>query len=123
MIKSTIHELRLHPSPFKKIEAGIKTIEMRLWDEKRRLMNVGDKIIFFKRSEEFESITCTIKMLHFFPSFMVMCETLSLERMGYEGEGLRAWLEHHDHGMSRYYSPDDENRYGVVGIEIQKDFV
>jgi len=121
MTKIITHQLRLHPSPFEKIKAGTKTIEMRLWDEKRHLMNVGDKITFFKRPEEEESITCTITALHLFPSFTAMCENLPLEQMGYEGESLKAWIENHDHGMSPYYSAEEEAQYGVVGIAIQKD--
>ena len=30
------HEMRLHDGPFKLIVAGTKTIEMRLYDEKRQ---------------------------------------------------------------------------------------
>ena len=38
------HEMRLHDVPFKKIQAGTKTIEMRLYDEKRQMIQVGDEI-------------------------------------------------------------------------------
>ncbi|WP_417150642.1 hypothetical protein [Ruminococcus sp.] len=38
--------MRLNPSPFAMIENREKTIELRLNDEKRRLINVGDEITF-----------------------------------------------------------------------------
>ena len=38
-------ELRLNPVPFQQIKQGKKTVEMRLFDEKRKLFNVGDMLI------------------------------------------------------------------------------
>jgi len=31
-----IYEMRLHNEPFQKIKSGTKTVELRLYDEKRR---------------------------------------------------------------------------------------
>lgn len=39
------HNMKLHPGPFALIAQGNKTIELRLWDEKRRLIRMGDDII------------------------------------------------------------------------------
>lgn len=36
-----MHEMRLHNEPFELIRNGSKTIEMRLYDEKRQLIKVG----------------------------------------------------------------------------------
>ena len=47
-----MHEMRLHNSPFKLIKSGTKTIEMRLNDEKRQLIKVGDSIKFIYREDE-----------------------------------------------------------------------
>lgn len=41
--------MRLHNSPFKLIKNGTKTIELRLNDEKRKLIKVGDIIRFTNR--------------------------------------------------------------------------
>ena len=43
------HEMRLHDTPFKMIQAGTKTIELRLYDEKRQQIQVGDEIEFHSR--------------------------------------------------------------------------
>ena len=40
------HNMKLNPSPFEKIRTGSKTIELRLYDEKRRAISVGDTITF-----------------------------------------------------------------------------
>ena len=43
-----LHKMKLNESPFERIKNGTKTIEFRLYDEKRRKINIGDKIEFFK---------------------------------------------------------------------------
>ena len=39
-----IHRMKLNESPFERIKNGTKTIEFRLYDEKRQQIKVGDKI-------------------------------------------------------------------------------
>ena len=42
------HQMRLKDAPFQMIWDGEKTIELRLLDEKRKLVNIGDIIEFSK---------------------------------------------------------------------------
>ena len=48
--RETSHEMKLHSSPFEMIKSGKKTIELRLYDEKRQLIKEGDIIIFTNTS-------------------------------------------------------------------------
>ena len=41
-----LHCMKLNRDPFEKIKSGSKTIEMRLFDEKRQRISVGDFIEF-----------------------------------------------------------------------------
>lgn len=41
-----IHNMKLHSTPFEMIKSGKKTFELRLYDEKRQKIKVGDEIIF-----------------------------------------------------------------------------
>ena len=41
-----IHEMNLASAPFRLMETGAKTIELRPYDEKRQAVSVGDMIIF-----------------------------------------------------------------------------
>ena len=47
-MKNMIHKMKLNESPFERIKNGTKTIEFRLYDEKRRQVKIGDKIEFSK---------------------------------------------------------------------------
>jgi len=40
------HELNLATIPFEAIKTGNKNVESRLYDEKRKLINLGDEIEF-----------------------------------------------------------------------------
>ena len=49
------HELKLQPRYYEYILGGTKDIEIRLYDEKRQKINIGDIIIFKKEPELNES--------------------------------------------------------------------
>ena len=40
--------MKLQESPFERIKSGTKTVEFRLYDEKRQQVKIGDKIEFSK---------------------------------------------------------------------------
>ena len=46
-----LHEMKLQNGPFNSIKNGKKTIELRLYDEKRQKIAIGDTIIFQKEPE------------------------------------------------------------------------
>ena len=47
---NSVHNMKLNPYPFEMIKSGQKTIELRLLDEKRQLIKVGDTIVFTNTS-------------------------------------------------------------------------
>ncbi len=51
------HSMKLLPAPFEKIESGQKTIEIRLFDEKRQELQIGDTIEFSKLPDLNEKLT------------------------------------------------------------------
>ena len=57
-----IHQMKLNNKPFNMIKNGRKNIELRLYDEKRRKLNIGDEIIF-RNLKDGETISVTI--LHY----------------------------------------------------------
>ena len=108
-----MHEMRLHNSPFKLIKSGTKTIEMRLNDEKRQLIKVGDSIKFINRVTEEEMVTL-VKGLHYYDSFDELYKYFDKVSIGYAEDE-----EANPDDMSQYYSKDDILKYGGVGIEIE----
>lgn len=107
-------ELRLNAEPFKSIKEGTKTIEMRLLDEKRKTYKIGDVLIFKKRPEEQETLKAKIINLHKFNSFADLYNNFNKIQLGYtENETAKP------EDMEFFYSKEDQQKFGVVGIEIK----
>lgn len=109
------HTLNLHAAPFAMIQSGRKTIELRLYDEKRQRISVGDTLVFAHSDDPAQTLTTRVTALHRFPDFRALYAALPLDQCGYLPEEL-ATASPED--MSVYYSAEKQAKYGVVGIEI-----
>ena len=105
--------MRLHNSPFNLIKSGTKTIELRLNDEKRSLIKIGDKIEFTNRITE-EKIVVEVINLHNYDSFFELYKHFDKVSMGYDEDE-----EEDPKDMEQYYSKEEQDKYGVLGIEIK----
>lgn len=106
--------MNLNPSPFEKMKTGQKTIELRLFDEKRQRIKEGDVITLTNTSSR-EKMLATVKKLHRFDSFEELYKTLPLLQCGYTAEDVGTA---HPSDMEQYYSAEEQKQYGVVGIEL-----
>ena len=109
------HTMQLRPEPFGKIKSGKKTIELRLYDEKRQQIQVGDTICFVNTEDETDTITAMVEHLFVFASFEELYRSLPLTKCGYEESELPAASPR---DMEQYYSKEKQGQYGVVGIQI-----
>ena len=76
------HHMKLNPEPFFKIQNGTKTIELRLYDEKRQKIKTGDRIVF-TNTETAETIEANVKDIFVFDSFDELYSALPLTECGY----------------------------------------
>lgn len=108
----SVHKLNLSKIPFEAIESGSKTIESRLYDEKRKKIAVGDTIEFTNRDNPEQTITAIVTQLHRYNSFHELFTQNDVTKFG----GDTVWqLEDQ---INKFYSADQQNTYGVVGIEF-----
>ena len=107
-------ELRLNEKPFNSIKKGTKIIEMRLLDEKRKQYKIGDILIFKKRPEEVETLKVKIINLHKVNSFKDLYDRFDKVKLGYTEDETA-----NPEDMQEFYSIEDQEKYGVVGIEIE----
>ena len=110
------HVMKLHSAPFEMIQSGRKTIELRLYDEKRRLISVGDEIEFVNSSDPTASLCCRVIALHKFASFEELYGNLPLLKCGYTEDDISVATPS---DMDIYYSKEKQKQYGVIGIEIE----
>lgn len=104
-----LHKMKLQESPFERIKNGTKTVEFRLYDEKRSKIKIGDQIEFSKLPDLQETILVDVLDLYREDKF----ETLFRKLIDDEDEIKRKTA-----AMYQYYSPEEEQQYGVLGIKI-----
>jgi ASC-1-like (ASCH) protein len=107
-----VYEMRLHPIPFELIRSGSKVIEIRLNDEKRQQLHIGDQIEFVLRPEQTDTFKAEISGLDIFNSFKDAYS--SYEPIVYGAQSQNEWKD-----MYKYYSSEDEAKYGVLGIHLR----
>ena len=105
-----LHKMKLNESPFERIKNGTKTIEFRLYDEKRKKIKVGDQIEFSKLPDLQEKILVDVLELYKEDTFEKLFRKLYTD----EEEIIRKTKS-----MYNYYLPEKEKEYGVLGIKIK----
>lgn len=107
-----LHKMKLNESPFNRIKNGTKTIEFRLFDEKRQQIKVGDKIEFSKLPDLQEKLLVDVVELYREDTF----ENLFRKLYTNEEEITRKTK-----AMYEIYSREKEQQYGILGIRIKID--
>ena len=109
-----MHAMKVQTKYYNLLKTGIKTIELRLWDEKRKLIKVGDKITFSDLSDPNDTFVAQVLVLHRFDSFDELCDTISPMQAGFSTK------EELINCLQEFYTPEAQKQYGVVGIEVKR---
>ena len=104
-----LHKMKLNPSPFERIKNGTKTIEFRLFDEKRQQIKIGDQIEFSKLPDLQEKLLVDVTELYREETFENLFKKL------YSDEEVTRKTK----AMHEIYSPEKEQQYGILGIKIK----
>lgn len=109
----TTHQLTLATEPFNAITSGNKTIESRLYDEKRQKIQIGDQIIFTNRDNPSQTAAVKVIGLLRYATFHDLFSHNDPRKFG--GESVE-WLENQ---INEFYSLHDQKQNGVIGIEFE----
>ena len=104
-----LHKMKLKESPFERIKNGTKTIEFRLYDEKRRKVKIGDEIEFSKLPDLQEKLLVEVLDIYRAETFKDLFEKIYTDKDE---------IERKTKSMYQFYSKEQEKEYGVVGIKI-----
>jgi len=108
------HEMKLQPEYFDLIKSGIKTIEVRLCDEKRKLLKLGDVVKFIKEPRKIETLMAKVVELNCFRSFKELLKVVNVKDIGFDG-----WSKEEVVKLYRkFYSSSEELKYGVLAIKL-----
>ena len=111
--KIMVHKMKLWNDSFEMIKSGYKTIEMRLNDEKRTLIRIGDTIEFTNTSTN-EVLSCVVTNLYKYSSFDELYLHHDKKSIGYLENEIA-----NPKDMLVYYSQENIDKYGVLGIEVK----
>lgn len=100
-----LHCMKLLEKPFNNIKNGTKTVEFRLYDEKRRKIKIGDKIEFTKLPELNEKIIVEVLDLYLANTFRELFE---------KSFASSEEVEKHMNSIYTIYSKEQERQYGVL---------
>lgn len=108
-----IHQMKVSAEVFKKIMNKQKTIESRLYDEKRKQINVADMIEFSCNDDASRKILTRVRNIYRYKSFEKMFSSLPIRYFGSNSKD--ELLEE----IQVFYPKEEQEEYGVIGIEIE----
>lgn len=110
-----IYEMKLQPEYFNFILNGTKRIEIRLNDEKRQLIKLGDIIEFKKEPELGESFKAKIVGLLRYNSFEEMFKDFDISVLSDKSMTKEELIN----VLEQFYTKEKQEQYGVLGIRIE----
>ena len=114
--KTIIHEMKLDKASFENLEKGTKTFELRLMDEKRQSLKLGEQIKFrLFPTLDHACMMEIIGLLHY-PDFDTLLNDVEMSWLGLDDD-KKDWQKN---VMHQIYTPEEEKEYGVLGIRLQK---
>lgn len=107
-----MHKLNVKEKYYKLLKSGVKTIELRLFDEKRRNIKIGDCIEFFNLSNEHDKFVAVVVNLYRADNFIELSDKIDCCKAGFFNKDELVLV------LEEFYSKDRQQKYGVVGIEV-----
>ena len=105
--------MNLQPKYFDFIKDGTKRIELRLYDEKRQSIQLGD-IIEFAKSDD-EKFKAEVVGLLRYNSFADLFEDFDISILADSSMTKQELLE----VLGEFYSEEKQAEFGVIGIRIK----
>lgn len=109
------HEMKLQPEYYNFILNGTKRIEIRLFDEKRQQIKLGDKIKFLKEPDLNESFNAKVIALLRYESFDEMFKDFDISILADNSMTKEELIN----VLEQFYTKEKQNQYGVLGIKIE----
>ena len=108
-----VHKMTLWDDPFNSIKSGMKTVEMRLNDEKRQSINVGDTLSFTNvKTNQVINVLVIEKVVY--KDFYELYKHYDKISIGYKEDEIADPKD-----MLMYYSQEKIDKYGALAIKIK----
>ena len=108
------HVMKLQPNYYNYILKGTKRIEIRLFDEKRRVIKIGDTIKFLKEPKLEESFNVKVIDLLRYNTFEALLKDYDISILADKSMIKEELID----DLEQYYPKEKQEQYGVLGIKI-----
>ena len=113
-----VHDLKLYKENFERLTEGLKQREYRLYDEKRRLIKVGDTIRFIKLPDQNEFLYADVTNIEVFSNWYDCYKRYFDEDFSGRYNTVEDVVE--DTYSGGYYTKEDTLKYGCCCISISR---
>jgi ASC-1-like (ASCH) protein len=110
-----MHEMKLQPEYYNYILNGTKRIEIRLNDEKRSKIKIGDTIKFLKEPDLKESFKIKVVGLYRYNSFEDLFKDFDISILSDKSMSKEELID----VLEQFYTKEKQEQYGVLGIKIE----
>lgn len=98
------------------INNGTKKIEIRLNDEKRKNIKIGDEIVFEDLDNQERKVKVKVTNLYYEDTFDDLLNKFDVSIFGDSNTTKEELLD----TLNKIYSKEEQEKYGIVGIGIEK---
>lgn len=110
-----VHELGLQSTFYDYMLNGTKKVEIRLYDDKRKLIKIGDIIRFKKEPDRIESFDTKVVGLLKYNNFEEMFNSLDISLLADKSMTKDELIK----ALEVFYTKEKQEKYGVLGIMIE----
>lgn len=109
------HTMKLQDKYYYYMLNGTKRIEIRLYDEKRKKINLGDTIIFHKLSNLEETFKARVIGLIRYNCFDNLLKDFDISLLADKSISKEELIN----ALESFYSKEEQDKYGLLGIRIE----
>ena len=113
-----LHDLKLHGDNFDRMESGKKKREYRLYDEKRRLINIGDTIRFIRLPDADKYLYAEVINIEIFKNWYDCYAKYFEEDFKERYKTVQDVVD--DTYNGGYYTKEDSDKYGCCCITLSR---
>lgn len=110
-----MYEMKVRQIYYAKLKSGEKTIELRLFDEKRQKIRIGEIIEFSCFENAQDKIQVEVLALHKGNDFEDLFNRIDIKKAGFTTTAKEILKI-----MEEFYPISEQRKYGVLGIEIRR---
>lgn len=110
-----MHEIKVKKVYYDKIKSGEKIYEIRLNDEKRQKIKVGDQLKIWCEPELVECLVTTVVDKLYYSNFEELLKNIPAAEIGFAKYSSEEIIKTYH----QFYTESDELQYGIVAIKLE----